>query len=119
MLTGDIEEAGEYALLEYRGSPAAQAPVVLMSAPHHGSNSSSTPALLNSLAPSIIAISTGYKNRYSHPSENIMARYRNRAIRVVGTAGEGAIEFTFTDDGYDLRTARKWHPRLWRRADGD
>ena len=110
-MTGDIEEPAEYAILELNLGP-----LTLMSSPHHGSETSSTPALLNNLLPEVIVISAGYQNRFGHPSSRVLERYNNRAIRVLNTADEGGVEFEFNRTGYRSRSARRSQGALWRRT---
>ena len=71
LLTGDIEVASETQLLTL-----ALPHMDLLSAPHHGSASSSTPAFLNMVRPGLAIVSAGYKNRFHHPDPLVMQRYR-------------------------------------------
>lgn len=107
LLTGDIEVASETALL---GSALPQ--IDLVSAPHHGSASSSTPAFLNILRPELVIVSAGYKNRFHHPDSLVMKRYRKRNSWVLNTADQGSVSVYF-DDRLTVRLAREMHPRLW------
>jgi competence protein ComEC len=91
LLTGDIEASEEYLLLGRKEIRAVLNNITVMSSPHHGSQTSSTPALLNQLQPKIIVISSGYLNRFGHPDQNISARYSARGIRVLDTAQTGAV----------------------------
>ena len=114
LLTGDIEEAAEYALLDQ-----GLGRVDIMSSPHHGSDSSSTPALLNAIAPDVIVVSAGYRNRFGHPNERVLNRYRNRSIRVLNTADAGAVRILFRDGSYTITQARQQRPAIWRRTGED
>jgi hypothetical protein len=70
LLTGDIPADREAAL-------AAREPVLqaqLLMAPHHGSRSSSSPALLAAVAPSMAIAQSGYRNRYGHPDPGVVDR---------------------------------------------
>ncbi len=110
LLTGDIETRGELALLE-RALPRPD----VMSSPHHGSHSSSSPALLNRLRPDTIIVSAGYNNRFGHPSHHIVKRYQRRAIRTLNTADTGGIVLTVTNDFIGYHMARPELPAVWRR----
>ena len=79
LLTGDIEAAQEAALLA-RGAAALKSDVLLV--PHHGSRTSSTPAFLDAVAPNVAVVQAGYRSRYGHPAPDVMARYRERGIKV-------------------------------------
>jgi competence protein ComEC len=86
MLVGDIEAAQE-ALLVASGRDL-RADVLLM--PHHGSKTSSTPEFLDAVQPAGRAGQAGYRNRFGHPAPPVLARYRERGIRVVDSARCGA-----------------------------
>lgn len=110
LLTGDIEEAGEYALVA-----TAPGMVDVISSPHHGSISSSTPALLNALRPDTVVVSAGFENRFGHPDPKVVTRYRNRSIRVFNTADEGAVRIHLLRERMIADRARVAQPAIWRR----
>ncbi len=114
LLTGDIEAAGEYRLLQ-----RLREPVDLMLVPHHGSLTSSTPALLNTLRPKIAVVTTGYQNRFGHPAAAVLARYEARGSNVLNTADTGAIEFLISGQGVEISFARDAFAGVWRRNDVD
>ena len=45
-----------------------QVPIDVLKAGHHGSRTSGTPALLETLRPGAVLISCGLENRHAHPS---------------------------------------------------
>jgi len=92
LLTGDIEQAQEAQLLA-RGAPL-QATVLLM--PHHGSKTSSSPAFLDAVAPSLALVQAGYRNRFGHPAPPVLARYAERGVRVIDTPHCGAAHWQST-----------------------
>jgi competence protein ComEC len=94
LLTGDVEAPGEARL------DLGQTQVVKV--PHHGSRSSSSPAFVRRLAPSIALVSAGFRNRFGHPDPAVVARYRQTG-RVRVTAGEGAL--TVSTDGQRIWVA--------------
>jgi competence protein ComEC len=87
LLTGDIDIAAEQALLD---SPLA-VPTDWLQAPHHGSRSSSSMALLAGLQPKAVLISRGHGNAFGHPHPTVVARYRKRGMRIHDSAEQGAI----------------------------
>jgi competence protein ComEC len=95
LLTGDVEAAAEAALAERLG------PVTVLKAPHHGSRTSSTPALLARARPAAVVVSTGRHNRWGMPHAEVLARYAEVGARVLRTDLHGAVRLT--SDG---RTAR-------------
>ncbi len=108
LLTGDLEADGERALLrqgdDLRGS--------ILKVPHHGSRTSSTASLLKAVEPSLAIISSGFGNRYRLPHPDVLDRYRQRAIRVIRTDLDGAIEIRIAPSGTTVVTKG----RRWRRS---
>ena len=60
MFTGDIEAAGERALLAR--TPAAMLAATVLKAPHHGSRTSSSSAFVAAVRPQVVVLSLGYRN---------------------------------------------------------
>jgi len=89
LLPGDIERAAEQALL----ARAQLTPVAILLAPHHGSRTSSTAAFIERLQPRYVVFSTGYLNRFHHPSSDVVERYNKQGARLLDTAYGGAITF--------------------------
>ncbi|WP_392890760.1 DNA internalization-related competence protein ComEC/Rec2 [Pseudomonas migulae] len=87
LLTGDIDTTTERVLLD---SPLA-VPTDWLQAPHHGSRSSSSMALLVALQPKAVLISRGNGNSFGHPHPTVMARYQKRGMAIYDSAGQGAI----------------------------
>ncbi|MBC8055865.1 MAG: MBL fold metallo-hydrolase, partial [Rhizobiales bacterium] len=87
LLTGDIEREQEAALIASAGD-ALRSDVLI--APHHGSKTSSTPAFLDAVRPRVAVFQAGYRNRFGHPAEEVLQRYRARGIRVAETPSCGA-----------------------------
>ncbi len=91
LLTADIEKLAEQQLLaRYRDTPdELKADVMLV--PHHGSRTSSTPELLDAVAPKLALVSVGYRSRFRHPNPQVMERYAERKIAALRTDFLGAI----------------------------
>ena len=87
LLTGDTERDQEIRLL--REHPEALRSAVLI-APHHGSKTSSTAAFLDAVAPQVAVFQAGHQNRYGHPAEEVLARYRERGIARIDSPSCGA-----------------------------
>ena len=92
LLTGDIEQAQEAQLLAM--DAPLRSDVLLM--PHHGSKTSSSPAFLDAVAPSLALVQAGYRNRFGHPAAPVLARYAERGVRVVDTPHCGAAHWQST-----------------------
>ncbi|WP_445177390.1 DNA internalization-related competence protein ComEC/Rec2 [Pseudomonas sp. McL0111] len=87
LLTGDIDTAAERVLLD----SALATPTQWLQAPHHGSRSSSSMALLKALKPEAVLISRGQGNSFGHPHPTVIARYRKQGLRIYDSAKHGAI----------------------------
>ncbi|WP_395855958.1 DNA internalization-related competence protein ComEC/Rec2 [Cystobacter fuscus] len=97
LLPGDVEEAGEEALL----AEGALGPVTVLKAPHHGSRTSSTEGLLARLRPRFAIFCVGRRNRFGFPHPEVEARYRALGTECLRTDLHGAI--TLESDGHDVR----------------
>lgn len=93
LLSGDIGAAVEAAV----AAAAGPAPLVLL-APHHGSKTSSSTALLDALEVQLALVSAGHRNRFGHPHATVLQRYRERGIAVLQTADSGCIQLLFSAD---------------------
>lgn len=86
LLTGDIELESEDEL-----APRIL-PVDVLKVPHHGSRSSSTPALLSAARPRVAVISCGANNWFGHPHASVLKSLKERHIRVWRTDRSGTVE---------------------------
>jgi competence protein ComEC len=112
LLAGDIEAAQETALLA--AAPASLRADVLL-APHHGSGTSSTPAFLQAVRPSVGIFQVGYRNRYKHPKKAVYERYGTLGIERLRTDIDGALTLdagtAIAIERYRNAHARYWHGR--------
>src|SRR5882757_8546904 len=111
LLTGDIERAAERELL--LRAPALL-PADALIVPHHGSATSSTPEFVKQVAPRYAIFAAGYRNRFGHPREDVLARYRDAGSELLRTDAAGAILLRFAPgdvrvDGERDRARRYWH----------
>lgn len=110
LLAGDIEAAQEAALVA-NAPGRLQADVLL--APHHGSGTSSTPAFLRAVRPSIGIFQVGYRNRYRHPKQAVYERYGTLGIARLRTDFSGALTVdagaSIAVERYRDAHARYWH----------
>ena len=113
LLTGDLEGAGEKALLQrYAARPAdLRADAVL--APHHGGRGGSGAAFVAAVAPAHTLISAGYRNPFGHPHRDVLERYA--ASRVWRTDRDGALHLRLADtasvSAWRQQRSRYWHGR--------
>ena len=89
LFTGDLEKEGEEGLMA--SYPTLRASV--LKAGHHGSKGSSSEAFLDQLDPSLALVSAGENNRYKHPNDETLERFKERHIKVLRTDQDGAIRF--------------------------
>ena len=109
LLTGDIERAAESAmLLKYRNS--LRADVLLV--PHHGSRTSSGEAFIAAVAPRWAVVAAGYRNRFGHPSAEVLERYRAAGAHVWRTDMHGAVHAVFSTD-VSVSAERMMRGRYW------
>lgn len=96
LLLGDVEAAGEAALVRSGGDLR----VDLVKVPHHGSRTSSGSALVAATRPRWAAVSVGAWNRFRHPSDAVLARWRAAGAEVVRTDVHGGARWV--SDGVHL-----------------
>ncbi|MBO9514837.1 MAG: DNA internalization-related competence protein ComEC/Rec2 [Variovorax sp.] len=112
LLAGDIERLQEAALAARHADLAADVLLV----PHHGSKTSSSPLLLDAVAPRLAIIQAGWRNRFGHPAQEVVQRYVDHSIRAVDTPHCGAARWSSTApdaiacERVDAR--RYWHHRM-------
>ncbi|HEU5284285.1 MAG TPA: DNA internalization-related competence protein ComEC/Rec2, partial [Burkholderiales bacterium] len=109
LLTADIERGAEHMLTE-RAGDALRSDVLVV--PHHGSNTSSTDAFLESVRPSMALIPVGYRNRFGHPAEEVLARYARLGIESYRTDADGALLLRLAATRR-LSAWRRVQPRYW------
>ena len=87
LFTGDMEHAGEDALVGAKANLAAD----VLKVAHHGSSSSSTPAFLKAVHPKYAVISVGSKNDYGHPTARTLDRLDQVGAKIYRTDLDGSI----------------------------
>ncbi len=102
LFLGDLEGEGE-ALVA-----AAAHPCDVVKVAHHGSPTSSTPALVAALRPDWAVISLGRGNRFGFPSPSVVTRWEAAGARVLRTDQVGAITVILGRDG-SLRVSTHDH----------
>lgn len=87
LFTGDMEASAEKDLIE----SGANLRATVLKAGHHGSDTSSSYQFLREVMPKYTVISVGEGNKYGHPSEEILSRYRDVGAEVYRTDMQGHI----------------------------
>ena len=108
LLSGDIDEAAERALLRERPEWRAD----WLQAPHHGSRTSSSVSLLQGLGVQQVLIPRGAGNAFGHPHPAVLARYRCLGLQVYDTALHGALRVDLGQRGQPQ--AWRARARFWR-----
>ena len=110
LLTSDIEAISEQSLLAGQPPPLA---AEVMTVPHHGSKTSSTPGFIAAVAPRDVIFPVGYRNRFGHPKEEVVARYLESGARLHRTDVDGAIGVSLAAAGIGFRHERAERRRYW------
>ncbi|MES2877910.1 MAG: DNA internalization-related competence protein ComEC/Rec2 [Pseudomonadota bacterium] len=119
LLAGDIEQAQEARLVAAGahasvGANTLKSDVLLV--PHHGSKTSSSAAFLDAVQPQIALVQAGYRNRFGHPAEPVLARYAERHIRVIDSPHCGAAIWSSAQPKevtcQRQSALRYWHHRM-------
>ncbi len=106
IMPGDAEaEAEELVYRQFGSFLDAE----VLKAGHHGSSTSSSLPFLNSITPNFAIISVATKNKFGHPSADIVRRMTERDIQVLRTDREGAV--VMESDG------QQWTKRTWRKQE--
>ncbi len=102
LLTGDIEAEAEARLLR----DGALAPCQVLKVAHHGSQTSTTPAFLAAVHPSVALISAGADNRFGHPHAEVVERLVAAGVRILRTDEQGTIHLWTDGRGLWVETGR-------------
>ena len=114
LLAGDLEAAQELRLVNDPVSKEKLRADFLL-VPHHGSKTSSSAVFLDQVRPQYALAQAGYRNRFGHPVDSVLARYRERGIEVVKSPVCGAAFWRSEQPGEVLCQRqlglRYWHHR--------
>lgn len=97
LLMGDAESELEYQFLAQGVDLRAD----ILKVGHHGSKTSSTNFFLEAVRPYFAVISAGRKNRYGHPTQEVLDRLQALGISIQRTDRDGDI--TYVSDGQGFR----------------
>lgn len=97
LLTGDIERSGERALIDRL--PASRGGVLKVA--HHGSRTSTDPAVVARFRPALAVVSAGVDNGFHHPHPETLETLRRAHVTLLSTAEMGCL--TVWSDGRRLR----------------
>lgn len=94
VFTGDVQ-------VEVLGSSISQA-ITVLQIPHHGSRTGITEEIIKTLSPSIAVISVG-KNKYGHPSMEILKILNDNHIKTLRTDQDGEVEIVTDGKTYRVK----------------
>ena len=103
LLTGDIEQAAENALVESGANLRAD----VLKVAHHGSKTSSTEAFIDAVQPRWAVISVGERSRFGHPHAAVVNRYVERGVRLLQTGRDGTVTVETDGHSFEVTTFRK------------
>ena len=100
LIAGDIEAKAEALLVAVVAKSESTTLISdVLIAPHHGSKTSSTEALLSHVRPSYVLISAGKANPYGHPHKKNTDAYWRHGSHWYNTAQHGQIQAVFEANG--------------------
>jgi competence protein ComEC len=82
--------------------------------PHHGSRTSSSAAFIAAVAPRWAIVPAGYRNRFGHPSAEVVERYRAAGVGLLRTDLDGAVSTRLLANEVRIEAERVRRPRYWR-----
>ena len=94
LFTGDLGNEGEQILLSNFGD----LDIDVLKVGHHGSKYSSSKEFIESIKPEYAVISVGAKNRYGHPSGEVLNSLGLNEVRIFRTDLSGAVIYRFKGD---------------------
>lgn len=94
LFLGDAEKEAELVIASWLDGP-----IDFLKIAHHGSRSSTTPALLHRARPRLSAISVGARNRYGHPHGEVVRRILDHGSELLRTDRHGFVELRVSDAG--------------------
>lgn len=100
LLTGDIEKFAEDQLLNRRANLLK---ADLITAPHHGSKTSSQLTFIKAIKPRYVVFATGYQNRYGFPHVPTINNYQQEGVLMLNTVETGTLQFKFNQQNL-------WYP---------
>ncbi|MDF1678879.1 MAG: DNA internalization-related competence protein ComEC/Rec2 [Legionellaceae bacterium] len=97
LLTGDIEQLAERYLMTHYPKELESSYLLV---PHHESNTSSSTAFLEQVAPKAAIVSLGFDNRYHFPHPKAARRYTLQSIPVYSTEKCGLVRVMLKKSAY-------------------
>jgi competence protein ComEC len=109
LLTGDAEAETEERIMASGGNVVAR----VLKVGHHGSKYASSEKFLRQGKFEVAVISDGADNRYGHPSQEALDRFKKLGIKLYRTDLEGEVTIISRGQGYEIKTERPASGDLW------
>ncbi|MEO8441695.1 MAG: DNA internalization-related competence protein ComEC/Rec2 [Betaproteobacteria bacterium] len=113
LLAADIEQKSEREML---ASVATRLPAQILLVPHHGSRTSSSPEFVTMVNPDIALVAAGFRNRFGHPKDDVLDRYRALGSRIYRTDLDGALLVEIGGEAVKVQRYRAVYRRYWHAA---
>ena len=98
LFTGDVEALAEEKIVKlYEKNDRLNS--TCLKAGHHGSKTSSTTDFLDLVNPKYVLIGVGINNKFGHPNEEVIERYKNRKAQIYRTDLHGEIIMNIKSNG--------------------
>lgn len=107
VVPGDISRRVEALFLRDGFQSGATSRILVAS--HHGSKTSSGGAWVAAMAPRWVVYTAGYRHRYGHPHEDVVARFKAVGAGELNTATSGALRWRLLPEGPELT---RWRDRM-------
>ena len=98
MLTGDMEAKVERRLMLEGYDLKSD----ILKVGHHGSKTSTTSEFLSAVAPEVAFIQVGAKNRYGHPSPEVLSRLEKFGIKYYRNDLDGTVKVVSDGQSYQI-----------------
>jgi competence protein ComEC len=103
LLTGDMDEAAEEALLR-QGTPIN---ALVLKVAHHGADTSTSAPFVEAVQPQMAIVSVGGDNRFGHPDPDVLDRLTDSGCEVLRTDRQGTIELITDGERYWIKSHGK------------
>ncbi|MEK7360582.1 MAG: DNA internalization-related competence protein ComEC/Rec2, partial [Pseudomonadota bacterium] len=77
------------------------------------SRTSSTDEFVAAVRPRWAVLPVGYRNRFGHPQEEVVERYRASGAQMLRTDSAGAVLVRIDNDGVSVKAYRAQERRYW------
>ena len=88
LFTGDVEKRAEKILIN---DFETFLDIDVLKVAHHGSKTSTSDEFLKYTSPQYALISAGIKNKFGHPAENVISKFRKNSVKILRTDESGAV----------------------------